>query len=364
MTGIALGRCTIHIESGLLERAGSIITSASPAHRYAIVTDETVRGLYADRLVATLPSGRSRIYAFAPGEAHKTRKTWAAITDAMLADGMGRDTTVISLGGGVVGDLAGFIAATFMRGVPLIHVPTTLLAMVDASIGGKTGVDVPAGKNLVGAFHQPLAVITDPDVLSTLPVEELRGGLAEAIKHGVIADAKYFETTIRALDVLRVPSHDRAAMTACIVGSARIKAAIVGQDAREAGLRQTLNFGHTLGHAIEAATSMRTSHGDAIAIGMVGEALIAERMKAAERGTSDAVRDAIARAGLPTRLPRGLEIDAVLDATRSDKKARAGAVRYALPKRIGVMSSDSAGWAMPVSDDVVVAVLREMAEQE
>lgn len=363
MTEIVLGRCTIHVESGLLDRAGSIITSASPAHRYVIVTDETVRGLYADRLAATLPSGRSRIHAFAPGEAHKTRKTWAAITDAMLADGMGRDTTVISLGGGVVGDLAGFIAATFMRGVPLIHVPTTLLAMVDASIGGKTGVDVPAGKNLVGAFHEPMAVITDPDVLSTLPVEELRGGLAEAIKHGVIADAKYFETTVRALDVLRVPSHDRAAMTACIVGSVRIKAAIVGQDTREAGLRQTLNFGHTLGHAIEAATSMRTSHGDAVAIGMVGEASIAERMKTAERGTADAVRAAITQAGLPTRLPRGLAIDAVLDATRSDKKARGGSVRYALPKRIGIMSSDSAGWSVPVSDDVVVAVLREMAEQ-
>ena len=362
MTDIALGRCTIHIRPGLLDRAGSMITAAARAHRYAIVTDENVRALYADRLAATFPAGSGRIYPFAAGETHKTRKTWAAITDAMLADGMGRDSVVVSLGGGVVGDLAGFIAATFMRGVPLVHVPTTLLAMVDASIGGKTGVDVPAGKNLVGAFHEPVAVLTDPDVLSTLPVEELRGGLAEAIKHGVIADAKYFEETVRALDVLRTPSHDRSAMTACIVGSVRIKASIVGHDFREAGLRQVLNFGHTLGHAIEAATSMRTSHGDAVAIGMVAEATIAERMKVAERGTAQSIRDAVMRAGLPSRLPRGLGLEGVLDATRSDKKARAGAVRYALPKKIGVMSSDSAGWAVPVGDDVVIAVLREITE--
>ena len=362
MTEIAVGRSRIHIRSGLLDRAGSIITSAARSHRYAIVTDENVRDLYADRLAATFPAGRAHIHAFAPGEAHKTRKTWAAITDAMLADGMGRDSVVVSLGGGVVGDLAGFIAATFMRGVPLVHVPTTLLAMVDASIGGKTGVDVPAGKNLVGAFHEPVAVLTDPDVLSTLPVEELRGGLAEAIKHGVIADATYFEETVGALDVLRMPSHDRAAMTACIVGSVRIKAGIVGHDFREAGLRQVLNFGHTLGHAIEAATSMRTSHGDAVAIGMVAEATIAERMKVAERGTAELIRNAVTRAGLPSRLPRGLSLEAVLEATRSDKKARAGAVRYALPKRIGVMSSDSAGWSVPVPEEAVMAVLREMAE--
>lgn len=363
MTGITLGRCTIHVQSGLLDRAGPVITSAARAHRYAIVTDENVRGLYAERLAATLPAGRTRLYAFAAGEAHKTRKTWAAITDAMLADGMGRDSVVVSLGGGVVGDLAGFIAATFMRGVPLVHVPTTLLAMVDASIGGKTGVDVPAGKNLVGAFHEPVAVLTDPDVLSTLPVEELRGGLAEAIKHGVIADPAYFAETVRALDVLRVPSHDRAAMTACIVGSVRIKAAIVGHDYREAGLRQVLNFGHTLGHAIETATAMRTSHGDAVAIGMVGEAMIAERMRVAERGTADEIREAVTRAGLPSRLPRGVGIEAILDATRVDKKSRAGAVRYALPRRIGVMSSDSAGWAVPVPDEAVIAALGEISER-
>src|SRR6185369_4853994 len=164
---------------GVLDAAGDTIREHAPAHRFAIVTDANVGPRYGERLRASLGDARTNIYSIPAGESHKTREQWAAVTDAMLADGHGRDTTVVALGGGVIGDLAGFVAATYMRGVPFVQVPTTLLAMIDASIGGKTGVDTPSGKNLVGAFHQPSVVIADPDALATLPREELRAGLAE-----------------------------------------------------------------------------------------------------------------------------------------------------------------------------------------
>src|SRR5690348_7851933 len=184
----------ILIARGALTEVGRIAASATRAHRYAIIADETVAALYAARLRASLGEGRCQVYTIRPGEEQKTRESWSSLTDSLLRDGYGRDTAIIALGGGVVGDLAGFVAATYMRGVPYIQVPTTLLSMIDASVGGKTGVDTPAGKNLVGAFHQPALVIADPNVLATLPANHFRAGLAEALKHGVIADAGYFES--------------------------------------------------------------------------------------------------------------------------------------------------------------------------
>jgi 3-dehydroquinate synthase len=275
----------------------------------------------------------------------------------MIAAGFGRDTTVIALGGGVVGDLAGFVAATFMRGVPFVQVPTSLLAMIDASIGGKTGVDTPAGKNLVGAFHQPAVVVADPDVLRTLPRAHLRAGLAEAIKHGVIANAQYLDsvTTFGAALESGDPFDD--ALLDLVATSVEIKANVVRRDERESGLRKTLNFGHTLGHAIELGTNYRMPHGEAVAIGMALETELAEEMAIAESGTAAAVREAIQRVGLPVSPPVELSIDSIIRATHADKKARGGQPEYALPNRIGMMAGAATGWSMPVSDVLVKSVL-------
>jgi 3-dehydroquinate synthase len=328
-----------------------LVTPIAGTSRVAVVTDSNVEKLYARRLTEQLPD--SRMIVIDAGEAAKTRETWSRVTDQLLDDGFGRDTLIIAVGGGVVGDLAGFVAATYMRGVPFVQVPTTLLSMIDASIGGKTGVDTPAGKNLVGAFHQPALVIADPRALTTLPANHFRAGLAEALKHGVIADAGYFERTAASREST---ARDERALTGLIAESVRIKASVVARDEREAGLRKVLNFGHTIGHAIESVSNYGLLHGEAVAIGMTLESALAERIGVAAAGTSDAIRGALTAMGLPTSFP-ALDRSAVLAATRSDKKARGGRVEYALPAGIGSMAGESSGWSIPVDDDVVSAVL-------
>jgi 3-dehydroquinate synthase len=276
----------------------------------------------------------------------------------MLSRGCGRDTTVVALGGGVIGDLAGFVAATFMRGVPVVQVPTTLVAMIDAAIGGKTGVDTSAGKNLVGAFHPPAAVIVDPTVLGTLPAEHLRAGLAEALKHGVVADAAYFDRTVSALPVcLSARGALAPEMAALIAGSIAIKTAIVASDAREDGRRKVLNFGHTIGHAVEAATDYGLLHGEAVAIGMAIESHLAERASIARSGLTDVVCDALRVAGLPSRLPGSVQPSDIVARTHVDKKARSGVVEYALPRSLGEMAGAESGWAVPLTDSFVTAAL-------
>ena len=347
------------IARGALAEVGRIAASTTHAHRYAVVSDDSVAPLYAGRVRAALGEGRTRLYTIPAGEEHKTRQSWTTLTDSMLSDGFGRDSAVIALGGGVVGDLAGFVAATYMRGVPYIQVPTTLLAMIDASIGGKTGVDTPAGKNLVGAFHQPAAVVADPDVLRTLPQEHLRAGLAEAIKHGVIADAAYFADVVDAApEIVAGSRRAAAALERVVVRSVSIKADVVKRDEREGGVRKTLNFGHTLGHAIELRSEYKMLHGEAVAVGMVLESRVAERLGIAEAGTSDRVRDAVVRSGLPDSRPKNQAPSDILSATRGDKKARSGQVEYALPARIGEMAGADRGWAVTVADDVVLEVLQ------
>ena len=279
------------------------------------------------------------------------------MTDELLARGCGRDTAVIALGGGVVGDLAGFVAATFMRGVPVVQVPTTLVAMIDAAFGGKTGVDTPA-KNLVGAFHPAAAVVVDPTVLSTLPRAHLQAGLAEAIKHGVVADAEYFERTVAALPICLTPEGaTRPEMHALISGSIAIKAATVASDVRERGRRKILNFGHTIGHAVEAASEYGMLHGEAVAIGMALESELAERAGIATGGTMATIRAALERAGLPVQLPPTATVAEIVRRTHVDKKARGGVVEYALPRTIGEMAGADRGWAVPLSDAFVTAAL-------
>jgi 3-dehydroquinate synthase len=331
---VPVGSYEVHVGAGLLDGAAEIIRTAAPAHRYAIISDANVAPLYAARVREALGTAHTELFTIPAGESAKTREQWARLTDALIAAGFGRDTTILALGGGVIGDLAGFVAATYMRGIPFVQLPTTLLAMIDASIGGKTGVDTTAGKNLVGAFHRPRAVIADPSVLTTLPANHLRSGLAEAIKHGAIADAAYYSRVEEALPSLLADPGDDA-MRALILRSVEIKASIVIQDEREGGIRRNLNFGHTLGHAIESESGYSLLHGEAVAIGMVLEALLGERLGITAPGTASRLRDTVERAGLPHSAPQNFEADRILAATRSDKKARESVVEYALIAEIG-----------------------------
>ncbi len=346
------------MESGALDRLGSIVAANAPAHRYAIITDSNVGTIYGSRAVATFPPKSVDLVTVPAGESRKTRDTWVRLTDDLLALGFGRDSTIVALGGGVVGDLAGFVAATFMRGVPLVQVPTTLLAMIDASIGGKTGVDTPRGKNLVGSFHNPAVVVSDPQTLTTLPLTTLRTGFAEAIKHGAIADSGYFEFVSRELPLLLMPGGSASeSISRVIVRSIEIKAEIVLRDERERGVRKVLNFGHTIGHALETLTGYELAHGEAIAIGMALESAIAERSGIAEAGTLAAVRGALRAADLPVDRPDAISGERILDAIRVDKKVRGGRVEYALPRRIGAMAGAETGWAVTVDEDIVREVL-------
>ncbi len=348
----------VYVEREVVRQLPAIIDQVAPAHRYAVISDDQVAHHHGAVLLDALPADRARLFTIPAGEHEKTRERWAQLTDHLLAWGAGRDTTVIAFGGGVIGDLAGFVAATFMRGVAVVQVPTTLLAMVDASVGGKTAVDTAHGKNLVGAFHDPSAVVMDPALLRTLPPADLRSGLAEMIKHGVIADASYFDAVRRGLDDIAVEGANASVFTSLIAGSVRIKAAVVSEDRREDGLRQTLNFGHTIAHAIERVLAYRILHGEAVGIGMVVESRLAERLGVAKPGLTGAVLDALHRAGLPVRVPEGIDPQALVSATKGDKKNRAGAVRYVLPRCIGEMEPAEGRWSVPVRDDDVLDVLR------
>jgi 3-dehydroquinate synthase len=276
----------------------------------------------------------------------------------MLAKKFGRDSVVIALGGGVVGDLAGFVAATFMRGIPVLQIPTTLVAMVDASIGGKTAVDTPAGKNLVGAFHPPAVVLIDPQLLTTLPLREMRAGFAEIVKHGVIADAVYLrEVASGASEMLSAGGSASDRMLSLIVRSVEIKADIVSRDEREEGLRKTLNFGHTIGHAVELVSGYSLLHGEAVAIGMALEGRLAEQIGVAKAGTAATIVKALQSAGLPTDLPTGFQAEEVIEAMKSDKKGVSGKTRFALPLRVGAMAGAETGWSVQVGDDQLREVL-------
>ena len=356
---IDAGEYEVSVAPQLLARAGSIITVAAPAHRYAVVSDSNVAPIYAKRLTDQL-GGAAMLLTIPAGEAYKTRDTWASLTDQLLESRLGRDSAIVALGGGVVCDIAGFVAATFMRGVPVVHVPTTLLAMIDASIGGKTGVDTPNGKNLVGAFHQPRAVIIDPEVLDTLPLADLRAGLAEALKHGAIADAEYFDFVSDAAPRLLAESpgkRDVLVLNHVIEKSVRLKVGVVAADEREKGARKALNFGHTVGHAIELLSGFTMRHGEAVGVGMLLEATAAERAGVTEPGTAAGIRAALRSAGLPTERPAGPSASAVLVSMLGDKKSRSGSIEYAVPARIGVMAAADEGFTVRLPDALVSEVL-------
>jgi 3-dehydroquinate synthase len=301
---------------------------------------------------------QTNLFTFPHGEASKSRERWSTLSDQLLDAGIRRDGVVVAVGGGVTGDLAGFVAATFLRGIPVVQVPTSTVAMIDASVGGKTGVDVEAGKNLVGAFHSPRVVVADPAVIRTLPPEERAQGLAEAVKHGAILDAAYFDDLCEAAEKLMAGDTD--ATLAAVLRSVELKARVVTEDEREKGVRQILNFGHTLGHAIEAASGYAVSHGTAVAAGMVLEARLGEHMGVTEAGTSLRLTEALACFGLGA-VPGGhFGAAEILQYLGVDKKARQGRPRFILLRSIGAVH-DVGGWSSEVPSDMIEHLVREVA---
>ena len=348
----------ILIGSGLIRQLDTLVREYAPAAAYAVISDSHVGKILGEELTQELSATgcRAELFTFPAGEWNKTRDTWATLSDRMLASHFGRDGAVIALGGGVVNDVAGFVAATYLRGVSLVQVPTTLLAMIDSSIGGKTGVDVPAGKNLLGAFHQPRVVIADPELLGSLSSVQLAAGLAEAVKHGVIADAEYFAFLER--EYAAIFAKHAPALEHVVRRSVEIKAAVVSQDEREKGKRAILNFGHTVGHAIEATSKYEVLHGEAVAIGMVYEGRLAEMLGIAAGGTSKRIQTALERLNLPVERPEASKVDDLLEAMRTDKKVRAGDIRLALPRAIGSAHGDDAnGWTVAVPEAMIRQVL-------
>ncbi|HQZ57911.1 MAG TPA: 3-dehydroquinate synthase [Ottowia sp.] len=338
----------ILIGAGLLDDADAF--QAVPAGSDAfIVTNATVGPLYAERLARAL-AGRHRQVrqiALPDGEQHKGWESLNAIFDTLLGHGADRKTTLYALGGGVVGDMTGFAAACYMRGVPFVQVPTTLLAQVDSSVGGKTAINHPLGKNMIGAFYQPLAVVCDLQVLATLPARELSAGLAEVIKYGPIHDMAFFDWIESNIDTLR--ACEPAALAHAVERSCQIKAEVVGQDERESGLRAILNFGHTFGHAIEAGLGYGAwLHGEAVGAGMVMAAELSRELGLVDAAFVQRLTSLIERAGLPTR---GAVLDAqdnagrYLQLMRVDKKAERGEIRFVLidgPGRAAVRAAPDA----------------------
>ena len=353
----------IVIGPGVLAELPPRLARVCPAARYAVIADETVAALHAVATVDGLTAAglAAQLFAFPSGEIHKTRAMWARLTDDLLAAGLGRDGAIIAVGGGVTGDLAGFVAATYLRGIPFVQLPTSAVAMIDAAVGGKTGVDAPAGKNLVGAFHHPRLVLADTDTLATLPAAGLAAGLAEAVKHGVVADAGYF--AMLEDDAAPILARDSAALTRVVARSVEIKAAVVAADPSEAGRRAVLNFGHTVGHAIEAAAGFTVDHGAAVAAGMVAESWIGEQAGLTAPGTGARITAALQRFGLGAAPPPGLRIDDLLRYMRADKKTRAGTLRFALPATVGTMRGDDArGWTAAIDESLVRDVMNRWRE--
>ncbi len=352
----------INVGPGVSRELPAWLASRGLGARYALVTDDVVAPLHASDLVRRLLEGGLRVETVLvpSGEGHKTRTTKERVEDAMLAAGLGRDCAVVALGGGVVADLAGFVAATYHRGVPYVQVPTTLLAMVDASVGGKTAVDHPRGKNLIGAFHQPAAVFSDVDTLATLPERQLRSGLAELVKAAAVADEGLFEKVAARADAIL--SRDPALLTDLIARACEIKAEVVAADEREHDLRKILNFGHTIGHALETLSGYAILHGEAVSAGMVAEARLAVRMGHLAASAASALEELLGRLGLPVRLPaEAADPEAVLEAARADKKVRDGRLECALPAAIGRMARGPRGHGIPIEVPLALEVLRELA---
>ncbi len=330
----------ISIGPGVLDDA-TLLARQVGGKKVAIVTNTTVAPLYLDKIAAPLrAAGREVVEIILPdGEEHKHWGSLMAVFDALLANKCDRKTTLVALGGGVIGDLTGYAAASYMRGVPFVQIPTTLLSQVDSSVGGKTGINHPLGKNMIGAFYQPRAVLADTGTLSTLPDRELSAGLAEVIKHGAILDLAFFDWIEANID--RLVARDPAALSHAIARSCEIKADVVRKDEREGGLRAVLNFGHTFGHAIEAGLGYGAwLHGEAVGCGMVMAADLSRRLGYIDDAAFERVRALVAAAGLPVAAP-DLGVERWIELMEVDKKNEGGAIKFILLKPLGSPSITS-----------------------
>ncbi len=347
----------IAIAAGSLDDLGVWMSRLKLGKQVLVVSNPVIFRKYGERAIAALKLVGYEVFSctLPAGERYKTLKSVQKIYDVALQHRLERSSTIVALGGGVIGDMAGFAAATWLRGINVVQVPTSLLAMVDSAIGGKTGVNHPQGKNLIGAFHQPRFVLIDPSVLKTLPPREFRAGMAEVIKYGIIWNAELFTKLEEAqrLDQLRYLDEDL--LQTILSCSCKAKAQVVSKDEKEAGLRAILNYGHTIGHAVESLTGYKlVNHGEAVAIGMVAAGEIAVQLQMWKPTEAQRQHALIQKAGLPTQLPSVLDIEAILDALQTDKKVEAGKVRFILPTQLG---------AAIVTDQVPADVIRQVLQQ-
>ena len=334
---VRLGRRSypVLVGGGVLSRAGSIARKVAGRAKVFVVTSSPVRKLYGGKLVRSCrAAGISPKWLVVPdGERAKTFTVLAGLLRSMAQNGASRDSCVVALGGGTVGDLAGFAAAVYARGIPVIQVPTTLLAQVDASIGGKTGIDLPEGKNLAGVFHHPVAVLADTSVLDTLSGRQYRSGLAEVVKYGVISSPLLFSRIER--NIPGILRREPELLAGIIAECACIKAGVVSRDERESGLRMILNFGHTIGHAVESVSGYRLLHGEAVSIGMVAAARISAGIGLCPQAVPERLSGLLAQLGLPVRIPGGLSRVDIMRIMRRDKKMRGACLRFVLTRSIG-----------------------------
>lgn len=341
-----------------LDQLGQQMASLKLGKKVLLVSNPTILKHFGERAIASLTSAGFEVASctLPPGERYKTLNSIQKLYDIALENRLERSSTMVALGGGVIGDMTGFAAATWLRGINVVQVPTTLLAMVDSAIGGKTGVNHPHGKNLIGAFHQPRLVLIEPDVLKTLPMREFRAGMAEVIKYGVIWDAELFAQleASKRLDQLRYVKPDL--INLILRRSCQAKADVVSKDEKEGGLRAILNYGHTIGHAVESLTGYRlVNHGEAVAIGMVAAGQIAVELGMWQKEDTERQNALIQKTGLPTQLPTGVDIEEIIQALQLDKKVKAGKVRFVLPTEIGVVTVTD-----EVPSDIIRQVLRGM----
>ncbi len=346
----------IFIGAGLLNHA-DLLRSYLRGSQVLIVSNDTVAPLYLEQLRAALSGYRVSQHIVPDGEQYKTIASWSAIIDQLLSERLARDSTLIALGGGVIGDLTGFAAATYQRGVAFLQIPTTLLAQVDSSVGGKTGINHPAGKNMIGAFHQPVAVIADTDTLATLPQRELAAGIAEVIKYGLIRDAEFFGWLETHADALL--ARQQTALITAIARSCQHKAEVVAADERESGQRALLNLGHTFGHAIETGAGYGTwLHGEAIASGMLIAAELSCQLGWLDRASVMRIAQLIKRCGLPLAAHANLAPERLLELMAVDKKVQAGTLRLVLLQAIG----EAIITAAPAPEQIIASCARIGAE--
>jgi len=345
----------IYIGKNILDRIGLVIAKKNWANRLFVITDSNVAGIHGESVrAALLEAGLKAEQLVIPaGERSKTIDTVMHLSGELMEKGADRQSGIIALGGGVVGDIAGFIASIFMRGIPYVQVPTTLIAQVDSSIGGKTGIDLPCGKNLLGTFSQPKAIFINIGFLKTLPPEELNNGLAEIIKYGIIDDPFILDELEKRSEAVR--NGDEALLERIVAKCCGIKKAIVEIDETEKGIRRILNFGHTMGHAIEAESGYSVSHGRAVVLGILGAVKISERMGYLQEKDKLRVENLAASLGLPCCIPGNIGTDGILSRLQSDKKKEGDSVRFVLLKKLGMPFMNGS-----VPDDVLKDVIREL----